>query len=156
MLFGARFLFWPRVLSSFSWHFSFSWQQLQLAEASGGVRQPPPFFLDTAIHQLYDAFGPKWFAFLSSTNELNNLTSLILRFGIWLISYHISCQKSRENPEKPPKKVSQNQAENQSKCVESPHYKKQREIRTFWQNFNRLVLRAKKRFLIQIKKITYL
>ena len=101
MLFGARFLFWPRVLSSFSWHFSFSWQQLQLAEASGGV---PPFFLDTAIHQLYDAFGPKWFAFLSSTNELNNLTSLILRFGIWLISYHISFQKSRENREKIVKK----------------------------------------------------
>ena len=87
-------------------------------------------FLDTATPQLYDAFGPEWFAFLSSTNELNNLTSLILRFGIWLISYHISFQKSREikgksrgNLEKTMKKVSQNQAKNQPKCVESSQLK---------------------------------
>ena len=30
---------------SFSWHFSFSWQQLQLAGVSGGVQQQPQFFL---------------------------------------------------------------------------------------------------------------
>ena len=126
---------------SFSWHFSFSWQQLGL---SGEVRQQPPFFL-TILYHIYHAFGPKWFAFLSCTKELNNLIiiSLILWSEIWLIFYHISYHISFQNKQKSSK--------NQFLAVESSYYKKQREIRTFWQNFNRLVLRAKKIFLIRVK-----
>ena len=112
----AEWGFWM----SFSWHFSFSWQQLGV---SGEVRQQPPFFLDTTVYQLYDAFGPKWFAFLSCTNELNNLTSLILRSGIWLIFHHNSCHISFQNKQKTSK--------NQFLAVESSYYKKQRKSANF-------------------------
>ena len=125
---------------SFSWHFSFSWQQLGSPVRCGNNLY---FFLTqkyTNFMMLLDRSDfHSWAAQTSWITWHRWFYDLKIRLIFYHISYHISFQNKQKSSKNP------------FLAVESSYYKKQREVGTFWQNFNRLVLRAKKIFLIRVK-----